>query len=137
MGWFARRSAEHQLRNTTYGLRKLVAAADVLTAAWDAGGEPAPEALAEFQRRKNKLVTDMLGTVGIAQLRRLVIEPELDVLQAHADARSAVLSVCDWIAEQTGEALDRPAEAFSDDEVIAMVSRSRRGSIARLLGVAD
>ena len=65
------------------------------------------------------------------------IEPELDALQAHADARSAVLSVCDWIAEQTGEALGRPAETFSDDEVIAMVSRSRRGSIARLLGVAD
>ena len=137
MGWFARKSVEHQLRNTIYGLRKLVAAADVLTAAWGAGGEPTPEALAEFQRRKNKLVTDMLGTIGVAQLRRLVIEPELDALQAHADGRSAVLSVCDWIAEQTGEALGRPAETFSDDEVIAMVSRSRRGAIARLLGVAD
>ena len=136
MGWIARKSVEHQLRNTTYGLRKLVAAADVLTAAWDAGGQPTPEALAEFQRRKNKLMTDVLGTIGIAQLRRVVIEPELEALQAHADARSAALSVCDWIAEQTGEA-DRPAETFSDDEIIAMISRSRRGSIARLLGVAD
>ena len=137
MGWLARKSAEHQLRNTTYGLRKLVATADVLTAAWHAGGQPTPEALAEFQNRKNKLVTDMLGTIGIAQLRRVVIEPELDALQAHADARSAVLSVCDWIAEQTGEPPERPAQTFSDDEVIAMVSRSRRGPIARFLRVAD
>ena len=137
MGWIVRKSVEHQLRNTTYGLRKLVSAADVLTAAWDADGQPTPEALAEFQRRKNKLGTDMLGTIGIKQLRRVVIEPELDALQAHADARSAVLSVCDWIAEQTGETQGPPAETFSDDEVIAMVSRSRRGSIARFLGVAD
>ena len=57
MGWLARKSAEHQLRNTAYGLRKLVAAADLLTAAWDAGGQPTGETLAEFQRCKNKLVT--------------------------------------------------------------------------------
>ena len=88
MRWIVRKSVEHQLRNTTYSLRNLVAAADVLTAAWDAGGQPTPEALAEFQRRKNKLSMDMLGTIGIAQLRRVLIEPELDALQAHADARS-------------------------------------------------
>ena len=49
----------------------------------------------------------------------------------------AVLSVCDWIAEQTGDVGDPPAETFSDDEIIAMSSRSRRGPIARLLGVTD
>lgn len=135
MGWLARRSVEHQLRNTTFGVRKLVAAADVLTAAWDAGGQPTQEELSEFQRRKNKLVTDMLGTVGIAQLRRTVIEPELESLRAHADARSAVISVCDWIAKQT--ASDGLAETYSDDEIIALASQSRRGAIARLLGVAD
>ncbi|MYD72468.1 MAG: hypothetical protein F4W89_17240 [Acidobacteria bacterium] len=135
MGWLARKSVEHQLRNTTYGVRKLVAAADVLTAAWNAGGQPTQEALSEFQRRKDKLVTDMLGTVGIAQLRRTVIEPELESLRAHADARSAVISVCDWIAKQT--ASDGLAETYSDDEIIALASQSRRGAIARLLGVAD
>ena len=135
MGWLARKSVEHQLRNTTYSVRKLVAAADVLTAAWNAGGQPTQEALSEFQRRKNKLVTDMLGTVGIAQLRRTVIEPELESLGAHADARSAVICVCDWSAEQT--ASPGLAETYSDDEIIALVSQSRGGAIARLLGVAD
>ena len=137
MGWIARKSVEHQLRNTTYGLRKLVAAGDVLTAAWDAGGQPAPGALTEFQRRKNKLVTDMLGPIGIAQLRRVLIEPELDALQTHPDARSAVLSVCDWIAQQTDDAPDGSAATFSDEEIAAMISQSRRGLVARLLRVAD
>ena len=137
MRWIARKSAEHQLRNTTYGLRKLVATADLLTAAWDAGGQPTPETLAEFQRCKNKLVTDMLGVIGIVQLRRVVIEAELDTLQAHPDARSAVLSVCDWIAKRSGDVPDRSTATFSDEEITAMISQSRRGLVARLLGVTE
>ena len=88
MGWIARKSVEHQLRNTTYGVRKLVAAANVITGTWDADEEPTTEALAEFKRRKQKLATDMLGVVGIVQLRHVLIEPELDALDAHSDARS-------------------------------------------------
>ena len=135
MGWIARKSIEHQLRNTTVGVRNLVAAANVLTAAWDAGGQPTPAALAEFERRKNKLVSDMLGVVGVAQLRRVLIEPELDALQAHTAARSAVLSVCEWITKQTGDAPDRSPATFSDEEVTALISRSRRGLVARLLRI--
>ena len=137
MDWIARKSVEHQLRNATFGVRKLVAAADVLTAAWDSGGHPTPEALVEFERCKNRLVTDLLGVAGIEQLRRVLIAPELDALHAHADARSAVLSVCDWIAKQTGDAPDDSAARFSDDEITAMISQSRRGFVARLLGVGD
>ena len=55
MGWIARKSVEHQLRNTTYGVRKLVAAANVITATWDADEEPTTEALVEFKRRKQKI----------------------------------------------------------------------------------
>ena len=137
MGWITRKSVEHQTRNTTYGVRSLVAAANVLTAAWDADEEPSAAALAEFQRRKNKLVSDMLGVIGVAQLRRVLIEPELDTLQAHPDARSAVLSACDWLAKQTSDVSDHSPDTFSDEEVAALVSRSRRGLVARLLRVAE
>ena len=136
MEWIKRKSVLHQLRNTTFGVRKLVEAANVLTAAWDSGGQPTPEALAEFERRKNKLVSDMLGGFGVTQLRRVLIEPELDALQAHPDARSAVLSVCDWIAKQTDDAPDG-SSTFSDEEITAMIPQSRRGVVARLLGVAE
>ena len=78
MSWIERKSVESQLRNTTYGVHQLVAAANVLTAAWGAGKQPSPEALAEFQRRKNKLVSDMHGLAGVSQLRRVLIEPELE-----------------------------------------------------------
>ncbi len=131
------KSVEHQLRNTTLRLRNLVAAADVLTAAWDAGGKPTPGALTSFQECKNKLALDTRGVVGIVQLRRVLIEPELDALQTHPDARSAVLSLCDWIAEQTRDAPDRSAETFSDEEITTMISQSRRGFFARLLGVTE
>ena len=136
MEWIKRKSVLHQLRNTTFGVRKLVETANVLTAAWDSGGQPTPEALAEFERRKNKLVSDMLGGFGVTQLRRVLIEPELDALQAHPDARSAVLSVCDWIAKQTDDAPDG-SSTFSDEEITAMIPQSRRGVVARLLGVAE
>ena len=137
MGWIARKSVEHQLRNTTYGVRKLVAAANVITAAWDADKGPTTEALAEFKRRKQKLAMDMLGIVGIVQLRRVLIEPEIDALYAHSDARSAVISLCDWTVKQVGDAPDRPAATFSDDEITAMVTQSRHGLVARLLGITD
>ena len=136
MSWIERKSVESQLRNTTYGVHQLVAAANVLTAAWGAGKQPSPEALAEFQRRKNKLVSDMHGLAGVSQLRRVLIEPELEALQAHPDARSAVLSVCDWIAKQTGDT-SGSGTTFSDEEITAMISRSRRGFVARLLGVGE
>ena len=89
MGWIARKSVEHQLRNTTYGVRKLVAAANVITATWDADEETDHRGVGLSSRgRKQKLATDMLGVVGIVQLRHVLIEPELDALDAHSDARS-------------------------------------------------
>ena len=136
-GWIARKSVEHQLRNTAYGVRKLVAAANVLIAVWDTGDQPTSEALTELNRRKEKLAADMLGIVGIVQLRRVLIEPELDALDARADARSAVLSLCDWFAKQAGTSPDVSVPTFSDDEITAMIQNSRRGFVARLLDVTD
>ena len=133
MKWLKRKSVEHQLRNTIFRVRKVVEAADVLTVAWEAGGQPSPEAVRAFQGEKNKLVSDMMGVVEIDQLRRTVIEPELLALQAHKDACSAVLSVCDWMVKQVK---GQPTTAmFSDDEIAEILSKSRRGWVARFLRV--
>ena len=70
----------------------------------------------------------------MAQLRRVLIEPELDALQAHNDARSAVVSLCDWMAEQSEDS----GSVLSDDEIRALLmQRSRVGFVARFLGVDD
>ena len=135
MKWLKRKSAEHQLRNTLYRVRRLVAAADVMTAAWDAGKEPSQEAASELQAQKNKLVSDMVGLVGVDQLRRMVIEPELLAIQAHKDACSAVLSVCEWMAKQTSD--DATTPTFSDQEIAAIGSVCRRGLVARFLKVSE
>ena len=50
---------------------------------------------------------------------------------------SAVLSLCDWTVKQVGDAPDRPAVTFSDDEITAMIPQSRHGLVARLLGITD
>lgn len=133
MRWLKRKSAVQQLRNTIFRVRKVAAAADVLTSAWEAGGQPAPEAVSAFQSEKNKLVSDMVGGVGVAQLRRTVIEPELLAIEAHKDARSAVLSVCDWMVKQ---GMEQEEEAvFSDEEIAEILSKSRQGWVARFLEV--
>ena len=133
MKWLKRKSVEHQLRNTVFRVRKVVAAADVLTAAWESGGQPSSEALRAFQSQKNKLVSDMIGVVEIDQLRRTVIEPELLAVQAHKDACSAVLSVCDWMVKQAKGQSTKAV--FSDDEIAEILSKSRRGWVARFLEV--
>ena len=135
MKWLKRKSAEHQLRNTIFRVRKVVAAADVLTAAWEAGGQPTPEAVSAFQTQKNKLVTDMLGGVSVEQLRRTVIEPELLALRAHKDACSAVLSVCDWMIK--GGTDQATETVFSDAEIAEILSKSREGWVARFLEVDE
>ena len=99
-GLIRRVSAEHQLRNTTFGLRKFIDSANILTAAWAAGHEPSKGQVAYFNKRKGLFCKDTLGGIGIDQLRRVLIEPELDAMDAHADARSAVISTCDWLKKQ-------------------------------------
>ena len=132
-GLIRRVSAEHQLRNTTFGLRKFIDSANILTAAWAAGHEPSKGQVAYFNKRKGLFCKDTLGGIGIDQLRRVLIEPELDAMDAHADARSAVISTCDWLKKQ-GCSGTQPA-TFSDDQIRAMIHRSRRGILARFLGV--
>lgn len=135
MKWLRRKSAEHQLRNTIFRVRKVVAATDVLTAAWEAGGQPTPEAVSAFQTQKNRLVTDMVGGVGVEQLRRTVIEPELLAIKADKNARSAVISVCDWMIKQGTD--QTAVTVFSDDEISEILTRSRQGWVARFLEVED
>ena len=72
-GLIRRVSAEHQLRNTTSGLRKFIDSANILTAAWAAGHEPSKGQVAYFNKRKGLFCKDTLGGIGIDQLRRVLI----------------------------------------------------------------
>ena len=71
-GLIKRVSAEHQLRNTTSGLRKFIDSANILTATWAAGHEPSKGQVAYFNKRKGLFYKDTLGGIGIDQLRRVL-----------------------------------------------------------------
>lgn len=107
--WVVRRSAAHQIKNTTCGVLRLVRAAHTVLGL----GQPIQEAVALFEQQQRGLTTDMLGPVTADQLKRLVIDPGLRHLEVQPDAGKAVLNVCDWVIAQN------PTETatLSDEEI--------------------
>ena len=97
--WMTSRAIKHQARNSVAALHRLIRTARE----FDRYPRAAPEGLEEqCESRKSDLHSSCIGPVRIKQLARLVLDPEMDRLNAPYVVRMPVAHMCIHIADREG-----------------------------------
>jgi hypothetical protein len=89
----------------------------------------------EYEERKQALARGVIGAVGIRQLSRVIIYPEIDTMNATDLARLTVESICLYCLENEnpkfGDRMD-----CTDQELFEIGEKCRKDLLGRYFGIS-